>query len=261
MRRSALTALALGATLALATAAPIVAQSPEPDATGTLAGTSWVLTGYVSGGALIDVAEGYIVDATFSASTVAGFSGCNQYVASATVDGANITVGPIATTLRLCKMAIPIEQDYLAALATAATFTATDATLEIADAAGTTVLTYDAAPANPLDGPWTVTGYNNGAGAVVSPVEGSEITVTFTADGQVFGSTGCNSFSGPFTVQGDTIAVGQLGLTMMACEDALMAQESQFLAALQTPAAIEVSGGMVTLRDADGAMQVVLVRP
>ena len=63
------------------------------------------------------------------------------------------------------------------------------------------------------------------------------------------------------TVDGDQLTVGALGLTMMACEDALMAQESQFLAALQTPTTIEVSGPMVTLRAADGATQVTLTRP
>ena len=261
MRRTFLATLALGATLTAMTAAPIAAQSPAPDSTGPLAGSSWVLSSYLSGGALIDVAEGYLVDATFSASTVAGFSGCNQYIAPVSVSGSSIAVGLIATTGRMCKMSIPIEQDYLAALATAATYTMSDTELSIADASGATVLTYAAASDNPLDGPWVVTGYNNGAEAVVSPIEGSEITVTFAADDQVFGSTGCNSFSGPYAVDGDQLTVGALGLTMMACEDALMAQESQFLAALQTPTTIEVSGPIVTLRAADGATQVTLVRP
>lgn len=263
MRRSFLAALALGATLTAMTASPILAQSPSaaPDATGPLAGSSWVLTSYVSGGSLIDVAEGYVVDATFSASTVAGFSGCNQYIAPATATDTTLTIGSIATTGRMCKMTIPIEQDYLAALATAASYTASDTELSIADASGATVLTYAAASDNPLDGPWVVTGYNNGAEAVVSPVADSEITITFAADGQVFGTTGCNSFSGPYTVDGDQLTVGAIGLTMMACEDALNAQESQFLAALQTPTTIEVSGPMVTLRAADGATQVTLTRP
>ena len=45
---------------------------------------------------------------------------------------------------------------------------------------------------------------------------------------------------------------------MMACDQAVMDQEAQLLAALQVPATVEASGGTVTLRDADGAMQVTL---
>lgn len=258
MRRS-LTAAIAASVLVVATSAATFAQSPAP-ATNTLDGTSWTLTSYLSSGTVIPVAEGYVVDASFAAGHVSGFSGCNQYVAPVTVDGTSITVGAIATTGRMCKMTIPIEQDYLAALATAASFTQTADSLSIADASGAEILTYAAASTDPLAGAWIVTGYNNGNQAVVSPIAGTELTAEFGPDG-VNGNGGCNSYFGPASYDGTTLTVGPVGSTMMACADDVMAQETQFLTALQTPSTVEVSGTTVTLRGANGETQVTLARP
>jgi heat shock protein HslJ len=258
MRRT-LTAAFAASLLVLATSAGSSAQSPAP-AASPLEGTSWTLTSYLSSGTVIPVAEGYVVDASFGADHVAGFSGCNQYVAPVTVSGTSITVGAIATTGRMCKMTIPNEQDYLAALAMAASFTQTADTLTIADASGATILEYAAAAAEPLTGAWIVTGYNNGAQAVVSPIEGTVLTAEFGPDG-VTGNAGCNSYTGPASYDGTTLTVGPVASTMMACGDAVDAQEQQFLTALQTPSTVEVSGDTVTLRAANGEIQVTLARP
>ena len=103
-----------------------------------------------------------------------------------------------------------------------------------------------------------MTGINNGNEAVTSPVAGSTVTATFTPDGNVAGSTGCNDYSGPYTLDGTSLTVGPLVSTKKACDQALMDQESQFLTAMETPTTVETSGGTVTLRAADGATQVVL---
>ena len=44
---------------------------------------------------------------------------------------------------------------------------------------GVTLLAYAAGPANPLEGDWNVTGYNNGKEAVTSPTSGTSLTATF----------------------------------------------------------------------------------
>ena len=91
-----------------------------------------------------------------------------------------------------------------------------------------------------------------------SPIAGTELTVTFTPDGQASGSGGCNNFSGGYTLNGTSLTVGPLATTMKACEQDIMDQEMQFLTALQTPTTVEPSGATVTLRDASGATQVIL---
>ena len=63
---------------------------------------------------------------------------------------------------------------------------------------------------------------------------------------------------GSYTLDGDKVTIGPLATTRKACEQAVMDQETAFLAALQTPATVEQNGGVVTLRAADGATQVTL---
>ena len=226
---------------------------------GTLDGTAWNLKTYDVSGTATPVPSGMVIDAKFAGGKVSGFAGCNVYAGSATVSGATLKIGPLATTAMACDPAVSkVETAYLASLAQAATFTATADSLTIFDGSAKPLLVYGAAAANPLEGEWNVTGYNNGKQAVTSPITGTTLTATFTPDGQVGGSAGCNSYSGPYKLDGTSLTVGPLATTRMACDQATMDQETQFLAALQTPTKVETSGATVTLRDASGATQVVL---
>ncbi|HEX5827592.1 MAG TPA: META domain-containing protein [Candidatus Limnocylindrales bacterium] len=250
------TGLALVAIAATVAACGIIGGSGGTG--GTIEGPAWKLTSVTTDGTSTPVPDGVFVDARFRDGMVSGSSGCNAYTGEATISGATIKVGPLAGTRIACEPpASDIETAYLAALESAATFTATADELTIFDGSGSAVLAYEAGPDNALIGNWVVTGYNNGAEAVVGPVEGSTPTVAFTADG-VVGDSGCNSFNGGYTLDGETVTIGPLATTMKACEQPLMDQETQLLTALQTPATVEASGGMVTLRDANGAIQVTL---
>lgn len=64
-------------------------------------------------------------------------------------------------------------------------------------------------------------------------VDGSNITINFDADGRAAGRTGCNRFSGVYMLDGEGLGFGQMGVTMMACPEALMKQERRMLDALQ----------------------------
>jgi heat shock protein HslJ len=236
--------------------------TPSPAAAGgtggTLEGTQWRLSTFDKAGTPTQVPAGVVVDARFASGRVAGSSGCNVYSGPAPVTGASIKIGPVASTLMACAgPAAEVESDYLAALSKVASFTATSDSLTLYDAAGTPILVYAAGPANPLEGEWIVTGYNNGRQAVTSPIVGTTLTAVFTADA-VSGSAGCNDYNGPYKLDGSKVTIGPLASTRKACEQAVMDQEQEFLTALQTPSTVEVSGATVTLRDASGATQVVL---
>ena len=56
-------------------------------------------------------------------------------------------------------------------------------------------------------------------------------TLAFAA-GTASGSSGCNTFNGPYRVRGPSLALGPLASTRKACPDALMAFEHAYLAAL-----------------------------
>lgn len=119
-----------------------------------------------------------------------------------------------------------------------------------------------AAPQNPLSGTnWQVTGYNNGRGAVTSPLNGTTLTTRFTAD-QVGGNSGCNDFNGSYWVSGSNISIGALGGGMMACGDpaGVMEQETEFRAALQSAVTFQFDGNRLTLRRGDGSTAVVFSR-
>jgi heat shock protein HslJ len=80
-----------------------------------------------------------------------------------------------------------------------------------------------------------------------SPISGTTITATFE-DGQVSGSAGCNSYSGSYQVSGDTITVGAVAITEMAClePEGVMEQELLF---------VEFLTDAQTFRIADGQLQ------
>jgi heat shock protein HslJ len=71
------------------------------------------------------------------------------------------------------------------------------------------------------------------------------------ADGNVAGSTGCNRFSGAYTTDGDSLELGQIASTQMACGPPGDAVEGEFLAALQRAAAWSVTDDELVLHDAD----------
>jgi heat shock protein HslJ len=225
---------------------------------GTIEGVTWNLTSYDVAGTSTPVPADVFVDARFAAGLVAGSSGCNTYSGTATVSGSTLKVGPLAGTRMACQgPATDVETAYLGHLGKATSFTATADALTIYDPDGKASLVYAAGPANPLIGDWVVTGYNNGAGGVVSPAIGTTLTATFTAD-MVSGSSGCNTFTGSYTLDGINVTIGPLASTMMACEQPAMDQETAFLTALQTPSSVEQHGASVWLRDSNGATQVTL---
>ena len=87
-----------------------------------------------------------------------------------------------------------------------------------------------------------------------APVEGSPVTVHFSDDGALFGSGGCNRFSGTYELDGATLAVGDaLPSTMMACADDVMALESAFFTALTSARGFAVEDETLTLNDESGA--------
>jgi heat shock protein HslJ len=107
-------------------------------------------------------------------------------------------------------------------------------------------------------GSWLVTGYDQGNGSLIAPTEGAELTATFSVDGEVEGSSGCNRYSGPYTVDGDAMTVGPLATTSMACSDALDGQEQLYLTALQTVTSWTGDSSGISLLDGDGITKVTL---
>lgn len=91
-------------------------------------------------------------------------------------------------------------------------------------------------------------------------VDRSMITLAFTDDGRIAGSTGCNRYFGHVYLDGDVITVSGTGSTRRACVPALMDQEQRFLAALGAAARHEQDeAGRLVILDGAGARRLVAV--
>ncbi len=225
-----------------------------------LAGTSWIVTGYNNGKlAVVSVAASTELTAYFGADgKLNGSAGCNNYTASYQTDGNKIAIGPAASTKKACEQAVTDQEtQYLAALATAATYRIDGNKLELRTADGALAASFAKAPAGSAALPgsaWIVIGYNNGKQAVVSTMAGTDLTANFGTDGNLTGNGGCNTYSATYKIDGDKITIGPAVSTKKACEQAVMDQEQQYLAALSTAATYRTDGSKLELRTADGAL-------
>lgn len=237
-----------------------LAQSAAPSGEApALEGTTWNLTA-LAGAADAAAVPTMGANLVLAGGTASGFGGCNQFTTSYTLDGSALSFELPASTMMACEEGVmAFESVYMGALPTVASYTLTGDTLELLDGTGTMALTYTAAPttATGLLGTWTVTGVNNGQEAVVSVPEG--LTVTFAADGSVAGFGGCNQFGGPYISGTDTVGIGPLHATMMACGDEVDTVERQLMQALEASTVWSVRGDQLELRDDGGAIQVTLV--
>lgn len=103
-----------------------------------LGGTSWIVTNYNNGReAVVGVIGGTELSASFGdEGELSGKAGCNNYFASYEVDAeaGTITIGQIGSAMMACEEPDGImaqEQEFLAALATAATYRIQGNTLEL----------------------------------------------------------------------------------------------------------------------------------
>jgi heat shock protein HslJ len=107
----------------------------------------------------------------------------------------------------------------------------------------------DSASGDPLDGTsWVLMTYRK-----TRPISGTTITATFE-DGQVRGSAGCNSYGGSYQVSDDTITVGQVAITEMAClePEGAMDQELVFVEFLTDAQTFRLADGQLQILRSDG---------
>lgn len=90
-----------------------------------------------------------------------------------------------------------------------------------------------------------------GAAAIIS---GHEPQISFSGDGRISGTTGCNQFFGTYTQTGSRVAFSGVGMTKMAClDDGIMAQEIAFGAILSGEAEASIDAhGNLTIRGEKG---------
>ncbi len=103
---------------------------------------------------------------------------------------------------------------------------------------------------------WVATEIRDGSGSLSPVVEGSRVTAAFKA-GQVTGNASVNTYNATYSTSAeDAITFGPGATTMMAGPEPLMAQETNYLAALQDARAYSVSAEKLELFDEAGKVVV-----
>ncbi|MGA9396577.1 MAG: META domain-containing protein [Azonexus sp.] len=230
-----------------------VPAAPAAPAPAVLEGPTWklaALAGYDAGSL---AALRRPVTLRFAEGRIEGFSGCNRLFGNYTVDRDKLVLGRLAGTMMACPgPAMKIENVFKSALNGDFRFLIGKDRLTLTPPAGAP-LEFQVAPEPELDGvTWDVTGFNNGRQAVVSPLLGTRLNLSFK-DGMVQGFSGCNKFRASYKREGDRLTIAPLATTRMACAaEGLMQQEREFLAALESVTVWTIRDGMLDMHRADG---------
>jgi heat shock protein HslJ len=221
-------------------------ESAEIENLDFLLNTAWDLV-MMNGEAPIDSAVPTI---SFEDEAVNGTTGCNSYFGSYTLDGTNLSVGQVGQTEMFCEDRMEQEQAYLQMLMSAVSLILENDTLTIHTEQGD--LVYQPAEHQALEGTaWVLSGIATGD-AIANTWVDEQITAEFL-DGNMGGSSGCNSYGADYETSGSAITLGEVVGTLMACEDEeVMEREAEFLAALQNVATFEIVRNNLTFFDADG---------
>jgi heat shock protein HslJ len=231
------------------------ANTPPP----ALDQTAWVLSSLPGRAPIAAV----VPSLRFEGGRVAGSDGCNRIVGPFTADGGRLSFPP---TMAVTRMACPEPVQQVAtafgqALAKTRAYRIDAGALVLVDDAGAVLATFAPQPSGLAGTAWQAVAVNNGREAVTGLVAGSRITLRFEPEGRARGSGGCNSYSAPYTLEGERLRFGPAITTRMACArpEGVMAQESAWLGALRTVATARREGDRLELRTESGALAATLV--
>ena len=120
--------------------------------------------------------------------------------------------------------------------------------------ANNTTATATVAAESSLIGTWQLTSFLGTNGQTVGAVAGSVPLVTFSRDGSVTGTAGCNHFTANYTVSGNQLSIGPTVSTLMACPApaGVMDQEQRIFELFPLTAGYTITGSTLALLDRSG---------
>jgi len=202
---------------------------------------------------------------------VGGFSGCNQYTGTYSIEGGHsLSFGPLAGTRKMCPPPLmELESLTLKTLeAVEGVYVRDESTLELYGADETRLATFhkagSAAAAAPQVGEWKLSEFTPAAlaeasdevleaVASLSADENTAVTPDLGADGRASGFSGCNRNTGEDKSDGGSVfEFGNIASTARACVGPGMAIESAYLEALSSVRRMQLIGSTLELLDADG---------
>ncbi|MGI5179474.1 META domain-containing protein [Dactylosporangium sp. CA-152071] len=181
-------------------------------------------------------------------------AGCNYISGAARIDGGRLVVSEIMSTAMGCEPQHAEQDTWFATFLEAGPQLRLEGADLVLEGGGTTVSFVEGSVAEPdaqLVGPeWTVDTLVDGQTSGSVPA-GVRAHLTFTIDGKVTGSGGCNSLTGTYTVDTETITFTAVASTRKACAEAGTV-EDKVLHVLRGTAQFRIEAGRLTLTAADG---------
>ncbi|WP_256840673.1 META domain-containing protein [Ornithinimicrobium cryptoxanthini] len=235
--------------------------APEPSAsTGEeLAGRTFVSTG-ASGHELVDGSQ---VQLTFEATTLSARAGCNALFGDYAVEEQTLRVGAMGSTEMGCEQALMEQDQWLAAFLEAGPTVRVDGDeLTLSGEEAELVLTdrVVADPDRPLEGTTWQLESHRGNDAVSHVTGMDKASLRFDGDGLLEVHTGCNQGSATYELDGDTVIIGPVALTRMACPEPAMEIEALLTSALDRQTlTVSVEADRLTLDGDDSGLGLVAV--
>lgn len=228
-----------------------------PDLQVELEAQEWVLDPSDSS---VDLPDDATATLNVDGELASGVGPCNSYTGPFVLDGDSVEIGPLAGTLIACEPPLMDAQDaFTAALEAADGIELPDDRL-VLTGPDDVRLAFDAVDRyEALLGEWDVVNLAT-PDAVTGPIDGTEPTVTFSDDGTVAATTGCNQGGGDWQLEGDALTIGPVASSFRTCDspDGIMDQEASLFQALEDTAQMSVVGDTLTLLRVDGTITLVL---
>ena len=120
--------------------------------------------------------------------------------------------------------------------------------------------TTEISPEGP-EGTWQVTAYDAWGNGLVEPLRGSTLTVSLLPQGRLEGETGCGTYIGGYTVDGQSIRLGVISKGPDPCGPRRTDEAFAFTQALAVATSWAASSAGLELLDANGQVRVAMVRP
>ena len=252
--RLALAGIALAALLGAYASVSPAADAPALD------GTAWVLTA-LPGRALL---PGKAVTLRFDDGKASGTDGCNRYALPYSTAGTTLKFEPhgISTQMACPPDVTDQAQAFMAAIDGTGGHRIGQGRLELLAADGRLLASFTPQSQDLAGTSWRVIGYNNGRQAVTSVLIGTTLSMSFSSDGRVGGSAGCNNYTAAYESSGAALEFGPAAATQRMCASptGVMEQEQPFFKALETVTTARHEGDSLELRTASGALAVRLAR-
>ncbi len=196
---------------------------------------------------------------------ITGFSGVNHFNGVATIDGKNITVSPLAVTMMIgAPEDQMIEDSFLRILQTGGKLSVEkddgEIYLSIEHKKNDTELEFVQTLLENTS--WNLDMYNVGTAVTNAPSGAAGVTLAFSGDGKVYGSTGVNNIMGSyvFTDEG-SLTFSSMGTTRMAAPNQELRDfEMRLLELFENVRTFDISGQTLTMRNETGESLLVYSR-